>query len=387
MSLFRHQEYSIKLCLLALFLLTAANSIQSQSLDARSPSPVRSNEVVGRISARDLGDARLTDHFYTFTGTPGDLLITIDTRNLNGDIDVFIAGSLRPVLKLAVYAEATSPVTKSIYLRQREGFILRVEARSPNDDDGIYHLRFGGAFEPIIGAAENTEEAAGETATNQPVRRGKRVSSVGARIDEPTPPPEVAAAVAPTPEPTPTVVETPSPEPKLEAPLEASPKPASNARSRPTPPRRRRGRGTSTAAKPATEAAAPKSDEEKSGAEPATTKPEESAAATKNSKKSRTEPTEAADVSDAATSDSTPPPKARTSKRSKPATRTEGSAAQPEENGAKLVIEMLDGTRVEHYMSSIRRVTVESGQIIVTRTDGEVERIRLASVIRMSIGP
>jgi hypothetical protein len=380
MSLFRKQKYFIKSSLLALFLLTAANSVQSQSLDARSPSPVRGNEVVGRISARDLGDARLTDHFYTFTGTPGDLLITIDTRNLNGDIDVFIAGSLRPVLKLAVYAEATSPVTKSIYLRQREEFILRVEARSPNDDDGIYHLRFGGAFEPIIGAAETTEEAAGETAANQPVRRGKRVSSVGARINEPTPPPEVAAAVAPTPEPTPTVVETPSTEPKLEAPPEASPKPARNARSRPTPPRRGRGRGTATAAKPATEVAASKSDEENSGAEPTTTKPDESAAARKNSKKSRTEPTEV-EVSDAATSDSSPPSKARSSKGS------ESGAAQPEENRSKLIIEMLDGTRVEHYMSSVRRVTVESGQIIVTRTDGEVERIRLASVIRMSIGP
>src|SRR5258705_6116821 len=145
MSVLRMQKDLFRSCLLVICALAAANSIQSQSLDARSPSPVQSNEVVGRISARDLGDARLTDHFYTFTGKPGDLLITIDTRNLNGDIDVFIAGSLRPVLKMAVYAEATSSVSKNIYLRHREEFILRVEARSPNDDDGIYHLRFGGS--------------------------------------------------------------------------------------------------------------------------------------------------------------------------------------------------------------------------------------------------
>jgi len=31
----------------------------------------------------------LTDHYYALTGTPGDLLITVNSTNLNGDIDVF----------------------------------------------------------------------------------------------------------------------------------------------------------------------------------------------------------------------------------------------------------------------------------------------------------
>jgi hypothetical protein len=33
----------------------------------------RNSSITGRIAARDLGDARLTDHYYALTGTPGDL--------------------------------------------------------------------------------------------------------------------------------------------------------------------------------------------------------------------------------------------------------------------------------------------------------------------------
>src|ERR1043165_9799729 len=112
------------------FVLAITTSAAAQSQDASVPSRVRSNAVTGHIAARDLGDARLTDHFYTFTGTPGDLLITVQSTNLNRDIDVFTAGTLRPLLKLTVYAESTTPVTKGIYLRRREDLVLRVEART-----------------------------------------------------------------------------------------------------------------------------------------------------------------------------------------------------------------------------------------------------------------
>src|SRR5215216_529983 len=119
------------------FVLLVAISAAGQSINPNAPSPVRSNSVTGRIAARDLGDARLTDHYYAFTGTPGDLLITVNSTNLNGDVDVFTAGTLRPLLHLTLYAEISSPVTKGVYLRRREDLILRVEARSPNDDEGM----------------------------------------------------------------------------------------------------------------------------------------------------------------------------------------------------------------------------------------------------------
>src|SRR5262249_50764680 len=143
-------------------------------------------------------------------------------------------------LRVSVYAEAATPVTKSFYLRQREELILRIEARSPNDEEGVYRLRFAGSFEPITRLAENEEAkpSTSETASAQP-RRGKRGWVVGARIEEPAPPPELAAA--PTPEPTPAApVEAPTPEPKAEAPAETVTTPKSVTTARTRPPRRTR---------------------------------------------------------------------------------------------------------------------------------------------------
>src|SRR4051795_7647464 len=138
-------------------LLLVVGSVSAQSIDPNAPSPVRSNSVTGRIAARDLGDARLTDHYYALVGTPGDLLITVNSNNLNGDVDVFTATTLRPLLKLTLYAESAAPVTKGIYLRKREELILRIEGRSPNDDEGTYRLSFGGSFEPIVGGPDIAE--------------------------------------------------------------------------------------------------------------------------------------------------------------------------------------------------------------------------------------
>ena len=86
----------------------------------------------------------MTDHYYAFTGTPGDLLITVQSTNPMAT-STFTAVTLRPLLKLSLYAESTAPVTKGIYLRKREDLIVRIEARSPNDEEGSYRLYFGGS--------------------------------------------------------------------------------------------------------------------------------------------------------------------------------------------------------------------------------------------------
>src|SRR5215213_5828001 len=220
-------------------IVLALGSVSGQSIDPNAPSPVRSNSITGRIAARDLGDARLTDHYYAITGTPGDLLITINSQNLNGDLDVFTAGTLRPLLKLTLYAESTTPVTKGIYLRKREDLILRVEARSPNDDEGTYRLYFGGGFEPITGGPEIAEAETPSTPTTETTtpggRKTKRVSSVGARIEEPEPPVTEVATAAPTPEPTPEA--TPA-----ERPAVTPEKSSEVATERPTTARNTRGR-------------------------------------------------------------------------------------------------------------------------------------------------
>ena len=127
MTFTRTVAFRFLLSLLAL--LTTAAIVSAQSVDPTTPTPIHRNNLLGRIAARDLGDARLTNHYYAFRGTPGDLLITIQSRNLNGDIDVFTAGTLRPLLKLTLYAESTAPITKGIYLRKTEDLVLRVQAR------------------------------------------------------------------------------------------------------------------------------------------------------------------------------------------------------------------------------------------------------------------
>jgi hypothetical protein len=335
-----------------LLLASCAGLSAAQSTDVVWPSPVRSNEVRGTITARDLGDPRVTDHFYAFTGSPGDVLITVDSRNLNGDIDVFTASSLRPLLKFTVYAGTSAPITKSIYLRRQEDLILRVEGRTPDDDEATYRLRFGGAFTPITSGPLAEHEDALENSTVAEVSKGsKRVSSVGARINEL--PSEVA--------------ETPKPEPTPDVPTETAPKPVTTARSttrnsRPRRPVTRKARP----AQPAKPVDAAKSDETVAKDDAETTTPE-------IAEKKKPEAAE------------------------RPARKGKGTRATPapqpvatqetDDGGPRLVIETSDGTLINRSMGSVRRVTVENGQVVVIGKDGKIQRIPLASVLRMTIAP
>lgn len=312
-------------------LLLAIGSASAQSTDPNAPLPVRSNNVTGRIAARDLGDARLTDHYYAFTGTPGDLLITVNSTNLNGDIDVFTATTLRPLVKLTLYAEISTPVTKGIYLRKREDLILRVEARSPNEDQGTYRLAFSGSFEPIVGGPEISEaETPTAETTTAGGRKTKRVSSVGARIEEPEPPVTEVAKTTPIPEPTP----EPTPEAKPVETPEAVPEKS-----------------------PEVETPKPRTARNTRGRRPIRPRP-----APRVKETSPTTPSEE------------PKPKP--------------APAEPEpEVGPRLVIETNDGTLINRSMSTVKRVTVENGQVVVTGKDGKIDRILLSNVVRMSIAP
>jgi len=338
-----------------LFLLTAAAGYaRAQSTDIAWPSPVRSNEVRGTIPARDLGDPRVTDHFYAFIANPGDLLITVDSRNLNGDIDVFTSSSLRPLLKFTVYAGSSSPITKALYLRRQESLILRVEGRTPDDDDAVYRLHFGGAFEPITsGPLAEHEDALGPATTAATSNKGdRRVSSVGARIDEP--PTEVAE----TPKETPSPITSSEPESKA-----AAAKPATrNTRTRGTVARRTRPARTPPKPKPAD---APK--------------PDETVAKGETGEKPTTESSE---TETPTTAPARPARRSRGSRATKPPAPQEG-----EDSGPRLVIETSDGTLVDRSMGGVRRVTVENGQVVVMGKDGKIQRIPLASVVRMTIAP
>ncbi|MDQ1729027.1 MAG: hypothetical protein QOD33_1152 [Pyrinomonadaceae bacterium] len=321
----------------------------AQSTDIAWPTPVRTNEVSGSISARDIGDPRVTDHFYAFTGMPGDVLVTVDSNNLNGDIDVFTLSGLRPLLKFTVYAGSSASNTRSIFLRTQENLILRVEGRTPNDDPATYRIGFGGAFAPITSGplAEHEAEATPASEVATAATGGRRVSSSGARIDEP----RTEVVAAPTPEPAPAEAATREPS-----------RTASRTNSRNRNPRRPATRRTPAAA-------------------PATTS-ESPAETTKSGTGDQ--------PGDAATGPpETRPPARRGSRRNPTARKPVAAPVQPatEAAGPRLVIETSDGTLVDRDMNSVRRVTVENGQVVVLGKDGKIQRIPLTTVVRMTIAP
>ena len=310
-----------------LLLLIATAGGRAQSTDIEYPTPVRSGEISGTIAARDLGDSRLTRYFYSFTGTPGDLVVTAEGRNLEGDVDVFTASSLRPLAKISLYAGTVrSGGTNTIYLKTREALILRVEARTPNDLEGSFRVTFNGSFEPIGRDVPDPEPVIPTLSSANGPPKGRRVTATGARIEEPE------------------TVATTQPETETQ------------------PPARQPAGETRTIEPPAT-------------AEAAGTQPPKPAVAPRARRGRNPSPRRPR-----------PAPTARTTA---PAP-AEAPAAQPAvepASGPRLIIETRDGMRVERYMTSVRRVTVERGQLVVVFINGKVDRQPMSNVLRMAIEP
>ena len=172
------------------------HSSKAQSVNQSYPTPVTTNEISGKIPARDIGDARLTGYFYVFNGRQGDIFINVVTSNLNGDIDIFTADKLKPLSKITVYANESERETgRVIYLRQPEKLVLRVEGRTPNDDDATFRIKFAGSFEPVQVTAENTAPEMPVVKTDN--QTDVRVNSVGTIIEvkpKPTPQPKETIA-------------------------------------------------------------------------------------------------------------------------------------------------------------------------------------------------
>jgi hypothetical protein len=333
---------------------------RGQSGDQSLPTPVLTNEIGGTIRALDIGDSRQTRHFYAFEAEPGDLAITVNSRNLNGDVDVFTAVTFRPLLKISIYANTIPPeVSKGVYLRTHQILILRVEARSPDDDPGSYRITFGGSFQPFRGGipvAENIESP--ETTTS---RNGRRLSSVGATLPQPAEPNPEAARTEERPPDTEAAKETETkPEPK--------PKPArtttrGSARNRtPRPPR----------PKPA--------DTEKP-------KPESAKTETPETEKTKSETPKNERPKTARSKTTKPKVEPKPVAREEKSGESEAAAAPQELPGPHLIIEQKDGTRIDRPMSTVRRVVVEGGTIVVFLKTGKIERVPMSGVSRMSIEP
>jgi hypothetical protein len=348
---------------LVAIVLASAAVAAGQSSEQDLPTPVRSYEIKGTIPALDMGDPRLTHHFYAFNATHGDLLITVESRNLNGDVDIFTAVNFKPLMKIPMYSqESSSMTTKSVYMRAEDILILRVEARTPNDDNGVYHIRFGGAFAPFNGGipvAENEETTEAEKSASAPPRRGtRRVSSVGARVEEPpvTMAPE-SAATSEEKKPEATKSEEPKQPADTGSTGSASPKGRTRAARGPS-------RTRQTARKPPQAA---KAETEKTSDEAPSPKPEVSAE-TEN----KANP---------------PPPAPETEKQAAPAATAKQEGTTQPQPGAHLIIVETDGTRIDRPMSTIRRVIIDNGLIVVYLKNGKIERFAMSDVARMTIEP
>ncbi len=355
----------------------------AQSPDLNLPTPATTNEINARIAPRDLGDARLTNHFYTFNGTQGDLIVTVESSNLDGAVDLFLANGLRPLTQVTLFAGGGAlDVTKTVFLRKEETIILRVQARTPNDADGTYKIRLAGTFVPATSVAEvatpvEPTAAVNNSATKPAGRSGHRVNSVGARIDEP----EAEAPKTEAKETTAKETEAP--------PREVAPTPRPPATKKTTaPPRRGRATGrTETARRPA-----PTPERKPAKAKtPASTETDTA----------RAEPGEPTPVKPEAARTPRPKPVRQTRKKeaakrtvepvkeSPPAAATESvkTAPAPQIGVTRLVIEVKDGPKVEHEMSSVNRVTVVNQIIVVVLKNGRIERYPLTNVLRMAIEP
>ena len=363
-----------KIFIAGLFLVVCAFAqvVPAQSNDQSLPTPVLSNDLNGKIAALDVGDPRATRHFYAFAASPGDLLISVDSKNLDGDIDVFTAITFRPLMKTTVYSSSQSAgVTKGIYLRAHQLLILRVEARTPNDDAGTYHIHFAGTFEPFRGGipvAEVTEST--ETAT--PKASANRLSSVGATLPRPSPEVTETSEAKPSPSPEKAVERTSDTTEAAKA--ESEKAKSTNARNTPARPPRRSNRPSTSRRQPP-----PKKTEPAKKTESETVKTESKTESAKTSPaKNKPAPVEKAAEKSASTE--------------KSSVNTSTESPKPQEiavplPGARLIIEEKDGSRIERPMATVRRVVIEGATIVITLKTGRTERVAMANVARMSIEP
>ena len=357
------RKFLLAVAALLLSLAAAAQS-RAQSSEANFPTPVLASELSGRIAPRDVGDPRRTRHFYVFRGTEGDLVVNLETTELFGSVDVYVAAGFRPLVKFTMLGDAVR-LSKSFYLRKEETLVLRVEARAVGDVEGTYRITFGGSFLPAPPELAGQAQTEAPTLSSAEGRTGtRRVTSTGARIDEPKPEPtpaEETANAAPTPAPTPT------------------PERATGRRSTAN----RRGRNTrTTPARPRpSESASQPATPESTEARPSEDSTERPAPATPSRRRG-----------------STRAPRRNTTRESAEARRAEPSTQPPADAqpatpppapapSQRLIIVTKEGETLERDMSGVRRVTVENNQVVIVGRDGKVTRRPLASILRMSIEP
>ena len=327
----------------------AGIDVRAQSSNPGAPTPITDERLASRVAARDIGDPRATTHFYTFETRPGDLELQVVSENLNGDVDLFVAENLRPLTKVTLLASPTpTRIARTIFMREGATLILRVVARSPGDEAGTYEIIFGGTFQastrPAVG------DAAGDVASNATTSEtptARRVTSSGARIDEPA-------------------VTVSAPAPRVPASPESAAVDDEATNTVPAPTKTRRVPSVSRAARRRNARAPrpPRTD----------TRPGDAANADPNAAIPNDDP----DVA-------VPPIAARPDP--SPARARRPAARRRTLTEARLVIRTRDGERFERSMIDVERVLVEGGELIVLLKSGEERRLSFADVTRFAIEP
>lgn len=330
-----------------LFLMFGAQAVFSQSSDVNFPTPLASNKLSGTIKARDIGDNRLTTHYFVFNGTQGDLFVNVVAKNLDADIDVFSADGMIPLTKMVVASDAQANETgRLIYLRKPEKLILRVQGRTPNDLPATYQISFGGGF-----AAMSGQDSPDAPSLDSKVTGEVAVNSVGTIL--PQPKKETARVEPQRPAEPPSDVERPATgesKPDETAKSEAPKKEADEAKAEPTRPAKRKTKRSAEVV--VTESIEPKA------------KAAEKAPEKKVEKRSK-----------------------RTAKKEKKPEPPKATSAPPVDPLAnvKLVILFKSGEKVEIGMPDLMKFTVDRGQLLVIRKTGSIDRYSMLDVAKVTI--
>ena len=349
-------------CLLLGVFCGSMFSINAQSTNQSFPTAITANEISGQIPARDIGDARLTNYFYVFNATQGDVFINVVTTNLNGDIDIFTADNLRPLSKITIYADASNGETgRIVYLRQPTKLLLRIEGRTPNDNPASYRIKFAGSFAPAEAVAESADSVAPQIKSDN--QTDVRVNSIGTIIEiKPksiAPPKETAAETKSNRETSEPAKETP---PTGEAAIETE-----KSENQTTIKKKEltienlkeieaMAAGTGEASK--------KETTELTATESATPVKKKTAA-----KKSVIKKESIAETT------------AETSKRPKAVKPIPASALE----NIRLIVLFKDGTKIERPMSDVLKVGVDKGILTLIAKDGQINRYSILEVEKMTI--
>jgi hypothetical protein len=353
-------------------------SSKAQSVNQSYPTPVTTNEISGKIPARDIGDARLTGYFYVFNGRQGDVFINVVTSNLNGDIDIFTANNLKPLSKITVYADESERETgRVIYLRQPEKLVLRVEGRSPNDDAAIFRIKFAGSFEPMQSTAENTAPEAPVVKNDN--QTDVRVNSVGTIIE---------IKPKPTPQPKETIA-------KNEIKPKEKKSKSKNKITKETENQNNVAKETTLEnEKKAAEEEKPVDIQKESAAKVVVTDELANKEVTgvektveKDLTKEKAEEVSETEVNKKETENTVAAETAKTeaAKEAKKTKKSLKAIAPAELENIKLVVLFKDGSRIERPMSEILKVNVDKGILTISSKDGIIGRFSILDVTKMTI--